>query len=87
MKHISNILIFVWALSVGELNAQSIQNPSNALQLSHEFDSSQRRLTFHADNQDYCEYYLLISFLNAEGFSGMSSETPAIVYHGQRQIL
>ena len=87
MKYLFNLLILGLLLSVCKLNAQSIQDYNNALQLSHEFDASQGRLTFHADNRDYCEYYLLISFINAEGFSGMIAETPVLVDHGRQQIL
>ncbi|MDR0230695.1 MAG: hypothetical protein LBI82_01060 [Dysgonamonadaceae bacterium] len=85
MKH--NLLIFVLLLSICNLNAQSRQDLSNAVQLSDDFKQSQGQLTFHADNRDFCDYYLQISFLNTEGFSGMPTGTSAVVRPGEQQIM
>jgi hypothetical protein len=83
-KKISVLLMAVFCVFF-ITNAQ-IQDPNNAVQLSSDFDRSQGRLTFYADNRDFCDYYLYISFIYAEGFEGMSSGTPVTVGPGQRQI-
>jgi hypothetical protein len=74
-------------LSVFQANAQLFQDPNSAVQLSDNFDESQKRLTFYADNKDFCDYYLYISFVYSEGFHGMTSGTSAVVSHGQSQIM
>jgi hypothetical protein len=80
-------LVFVALFSVYQANAQ-IQDPYKAIQLWHDFDQTQKRLTFHAENKDFCDYYLYISFIQAEGFEGMpSSGTSVNVAPGRRQIL
>jgi hypothetical protein len=87
MKKAAYLLLVVGALfSVCRANAQ-MQDPSYALQLWHDFDQSQGRLTFHVNNQDFCDYYLYISFIHAVGFEGMSSGAPVTVSHGRHQIL
>jgi hypothetical protein len=73
-------------LSVCQANAQSFQDPNNAVQLSDNFDKDQGRLIFYADNKDFCDYYLYISFVYSEGFQGMSTGTSVVVGRGQRQI-
>lgn len=79
--------IIILFLLVCQVNAQTIQDPNNAVLLSDNFDSNQGRLTFYADNRDFCDYYLYISFIHAEGFLGMASSASVVVNHGQRQIL
>jgi hypothetical protein len=64
-----------------------MQDPDNAVQLSHDFDQMQRRLSFQSDNRDFCDYHLYISFIHAEGFDGMSSGTSLTVGPGKRQVL
>jgi len=81
------ILITVLLLSVCQTNAQSMQNPDNAVQLSDDFDQSQGRVTFYADNRDFCDYYLNITFIYSEGFTGMPRGTSLSVSNGNRQIL
>jgi hypothetical protein len=84
-----NILISgftIVLLSVFQANAQSFQDMSNAVQLSDDFDENQGRLTFYADNKDFCDYYLYISFVYSEGFQGMTTGASVVVSHGQRQI-
>jgi hypothetical protein len=73
-------------LAVFQLNAQSFQDPDNAVLLSDNFDKNLGRLTFHADNKDFCDYYLSVFFLYSEGFQGMASGTSMVVNHGQQQI-
>jgi hypothetical protein len=81
---ISGFAIILFAIS--QLNAQSFQDLDNAVLLSDNFDESQGRLTFYADNKDFCDYYLAIFFLYSEGFQGMASGTSVVVNHGQQQI-
>ena len=80
------LLAFV-LLSVSQTIGQSSQDPLNAVQLSHDFDQHMGRLNFVSDNKDFCDYYLYISFINCEGFEGMSAETAITVSPGQRQVL
>ena len=63
-----------------------MQDPNNAVQLSHDFDQAQGRLVFYSDNRDFCDYYVSIIFQNSEGFEGMSFESPVTVGPGRRQI-
>ncbi|MDR0687930.1 MAG: M23 family metallopeptidase, partial [Prevotellaceae bacterium] len=63
-----------------------LQDPDNAVELSHDYDESQKRLDFYADNKDFCDYYLSIFFFNTEGFEGISSGTPLTVGPGRRQV-
>ncbi|MDR1023676.1 MAG: hypothetical protein LBL94_10460 [Prevotellaceae bacterium] len=87
MKKTAYLLLVVVALfSAYWANAQ-IEDQSYAILLWHDFDQSQKRLTFHANNQDFCDYYLYVSFINAEGFEGMLSGTPVTVTPGRHQIL
>ncbi|MCL2651950.1 MAG: M23 family metallopeptidase [Candidatus Azobacteroides sp.] len=81
------ILIVILLLSVYQINAQSMQDPYNAVQLSDEFDQSQGRLTFYAENRDFCDYYLYISFIYSEGFTGMPKGTSITVRSGKWQVL
>jgi len=81
------ILTTILLLSVYHINAQSMQDPDNAVQLSDEFDQSQGRVTFYAEDKDFCDYYLYISFVYSEGFSGMPQGTSLTVNNGKRQIL
>ena len=86
-KHV--YLLTVMLFSVCQIFAQSWQNPDNAVQLSSDFDQSQGRLIFYADNRDFCDYYLNIRFVNTEGFEGVTygTSTSITVAPGQRQIL
>jgi len=81
------ILIVILLLSVYHINAQSMQDPDNAVQMSDEFDQSQGRVTFYADDKDFCDYYLRIFFVYSEGFTGMPQGTSLTVSNGKRQIL
>ena len=87
MKHKLLICITIALCSVYQTNAQSRQDPNNAVQLSHDFDQHQGRLNFHSDNSDFCDYYLYITFVNSEGFEGMPTGTSVTVGPGQRQIM
>jgi hypothetical protein len=86
MKNIITSGFAAILLSAPQANAQ-LQDPYNAVQLSDNFDESQRRLTFYADNRDFCDYYLQISFFHYEGFQGMPAGIPAVVSHGKKQIM
>jgi hypothetical protein len=79
------LLTFILLFSACVLNAQ-MQDPNNAVQLSSNFDQSQGRLTFNANNRDFCDYYIQISFINAQGFSGMTGGTSVVVRPGQHEI-
>jgi len=81
------ILTLILLLSVYQINAQSIQDPDNAVQLSDEFDRSLGRVTFYAENKDFCDYYLYISFVYSEGFSGMPQGASLTVHNGKWQVL
>jgi hypothetical protein len=85
MKKIVYILLMTALFPVYQANAQMIQDPDNAIQLSHNFDQSQGWLVFYYENQDFCDYYLYISFIYAEGFEGMTSGTSVTVGPRQRQ--
>jgi hypothetical protein len=80
-----SLLLTASLFSVRQTKAQE-QDSDNAVQLSHDFDPSQRRLTLLADNKDFCDYHLTISFIHAEGFEGMSFSTSLIAGPGRRQI-
>jgi hypothetical protein len=65
-----------------------IQDQNNAIHLSDDFDANLGRLVFYAENRDFCDYYLYISFVNAEGFSGMAAGVYVPVFPaGKKQIL
>lgn len=79
--------VIVLLLVIYQTNAQSIQAPNNAVQLSDEFDESRGQLTFYADNIDFCDYYLYISFMYSEGFSGMGGGKSVVVGPGKHSIM
>jgi hypothetical protein len=87
MKNIIISGFIIVLLFVYQINAQSFQDPNSAVQLSDKFDESQGRLTFYADNKDFCDYYLYISFLYSEGFQGMATGASVVVSPGQRPIM
>lgn len=82
-----NLLIAVVLFVVCQISAQTIQDPDNAILLSHNFDQSQGRLDFYSDNRDFCDYHLYVSFIYTEGFEGMSSGRSAVVGTGRRQVM
>jgi len=69
------------------INAQSWQDPDNAVQLSDDFDQTRMQVAFFADNKDFCDYHVQVSFTNTEGFEGMPKTTFLTVARGKRQIL
>ncbi|MDR0540871.1 MAG: hypothetical protein LBH19_01520, partial [Dysgonamonadaceae bacterium] len=71
MKKFAYLLIVV-QFFVYETVAQ-MQDPDNAVQLSHDFDQHQGRLAFYSDNRDFCDYYLYVTFVYAEGFEGITT--------------
>jgi hypothetical protein len=86
MNKILFLLIDFLLLLVLQANAQTMQDPNNAVQLSDNFDGSLGRLTFNADNRDFCDYCLTIFFIYAEGFSGIATQTSSVISRGQHQI-
>jgi hypothetical protein len=88
MKKIVCFLLVAALFPVYRINAQTTQDPDNAVQISHNFDQSQGLLVFYADNRDFCDYYLYLSFVYAEGFEGIMSGALATtaVGPGRRQI-
>ncbi|MDR2642730.1 MAG: hypothetical protein LBC74_08040 [Planctomycetaceae bacterium] len=87
MKKIIYLLFATTLFPAYQSNAQTMQDPDNAVQLSHNFDHSQGRLFFYSDNRDFCDYYLYISFIYAEGFEGMPSGTSVTVSPGRQQLM
>ena len=82
------IISLILLLSVYQINAQSMQDPNNAIELSDDFDQSQMRLTLYADNKDFCSYYVYISFHYSEGFTGVPPQGIYVtVERGKSQIL
>jgi hypothetical protein len=67
-------------------NAQ-VQDPDIAVALSHNLDQMQKRLDFYADNEDFCDYYLDVSFIYAEGFEEMPSGRSLTVTPGKQQVM
>jgi len=78
------ILTLFLLLSVCQLNAQS---HNRTVQLSSNFDQSQGRLTFSANNRDFCDCHIQITFFNVEGFAGVPGRTSTTVGHGRHEIL
>jgi len=66
-----------------------LQDPELAVQLSHDFDESQGRLSFFGDNRDFCDYYLYISFIYTEGFEGITTGAGVsiTVSPGKKQVM
>jgi hypothetical protein len=88
LKPMRKIIVFVISLlSACHINAQSFQDPSNAVQLSDNFDQTQMRVNFYAENRDFCDYHVEISFSNFEGFAGMPKSTFLTITKGKQQIL
>jgi hypothetical protein len=58
MKNILISEFTILLLTAFQANAQSFQDPDNAVQFSDDFDRSLGRLIFYADNKDFCDYYL-----------------------------
>ena len=84
----TKISIFIVLLSsVYHVNAQSWQDPFNAVQLSDEFDQTKMQVTFYSENKDFCDYHVEISFQYTEGFVGMRKNISLTVSNGKRQIL
>ncbi len=79
---------FVVCLLLGIFQAKGqLQDANNAIQLSDEFDKEQGRVSFYAENRDYCDYYLYIAFVYSEGFSGMTTSRPVVVNPGKETIM
>jgi hypothetical protein len=79
-------LLIIILLSVYQLNAQ-VPPLNNAVQVWPDFDQANGRLSFYSHNIDFCDYYVHISFVDFDGFEGMtSSGISAIVSPGKRQF-
>lgn len=88
MKNKKNVLTLVLVcLACCVLYAQSKQDPDCAVRLFDHFDKDSRQLTFRSENRDFCDYYVMISFLYAEGFSGMLGGTSSVVGPGEQQLM
>jgi hypothetical protein len=75
------VLLFVY-----QINAQ-IHPPNRAVRFSTDFDKSREQLTIISINEDFCDYYVHISFVDVDGFEGMTATgTSTIVGRGKRQI-
>ncbi|MDR0332025.1 MAG: M23 family metallopeptidase [Dysgonamonadaceae bacterium] len=82
-----NLLFFTLLWSFCGVNVHAQQDPDHAVQLSSELLQSQRRLIFTANNRDYCDYYVYITFINAQGFDEMGRGALVVVSPGQNQII
>jgi hypothetical protein len=84
MKKNAYLLIVILSFAY-QANAQPTMN--DAVQVWPDFDRDGRRLTFHSNNIDFCDYYVHISFIDFDGIEGMTSRgVSAIVGRGRRQI-
>lgn len=64
-------ILVVILLTVGKANAQVV--PLNAaVEVSAYIDGGRERLSFNTHNKDFCDYYVRIQFLEANGFEGIS---------------
>ena len=74
-------------IATNAVNAQ-ISTGNWAVRVWSDFDRNQGQLTFYSYNEDFCYYYLLISFIDADGFEGISPtmQMTAIVGPGKRII-
>jgi hypothetical protein len=82
----NKLLVFILSFSVCSFNTRAQENHSNAVQISSNFDEKQGRLTFMANNRDFCDYHVRINFTNAQGFSGMPGGISVVVSPRERQI-
>lgn len=82
------LIIFIILLSSAyHVSAQSLQDINNAVHLSDNFDESQMEVSIYAENKDFCDYHVEISFIYSEGFTGMPRGTSVTVDNGKKQIL
>jgi len=79
------IILIILLSSVYNIIAQSWQDIDNAVRLSDNFNETQRQLTFYAENRDFCDYYVQISFAT-EGFEGMPRNAFLTIANGKQQI-
>ncbi|MDR0414435.1 MAG: M23 family metallopeptidase [Prevotellaceae bacterium] len=86
MKKPAYLLLLAVALFPAYRSSGQRPDPHNAVELSHDFDQTQKRLTIYSNNKDFCDYHLVVSFIYAEGFEGMSSEMSRTVGYGKRQV-
>ncbi|OJV35182.1 MAG: hypothetical protein BGO29_13040 [Bacteroidales bacterium 36-12] len=80
-------ILVVILLTIGKANAQALM-VNSAVQVWANFDRERGQLTFMSNNEDFCDYYVEITFLEADGFEGMSYNQgiSAIVGRGKQQI-
>lgn len=76
----------LFLLGGGVAGAWAQQDPEMAVRLSDHFDEERGQLVFYAENRDFCDYYVTISFVYAEGFTGMAGSTSALVRPGEQML-
>lgn len=84
-KNVCIIVLMLLSLSTA---FTQVHIPNRAVLLSNDFNPGKGQLTISSVNEDYCDYYVQITFLEVNGFEGMSYNQgiSVLVGRGNQQV-
>jgi hypothetical protein len=85
MKKTKYLLLVISLSLVFQANAQ-MQDINDAVQIKTNFDQNRGVLTFSAENEDYCDYYIFVDLSYLQGFLTIGTGRTVTIRHGQQQL-